>query len=68
MSKVKITDVDFFANDIYKGIDISWEGNIGFGHLTISQNNNGKIFIDDENMGKDFCKNLFSQLIDSAMV
>ncbi len=51
--------ITFFNNGKYNyGIDITWSGPIGFGHLTLHQKKDGTFYIDTECLGKKFTKKI----------
>lgn len=60
----KVTNVEFFANST---IIISWDqADEGYWGEVRIYNQDGKIAIDAETMGKDFVKELLSQVVDMA--
>jgi len=62
----KVTNVEFFPGST---IVISWDDAEGgwWGEATIYKDGN-KIVIDAETMGKDFIKDLLSQVVDMAEI
>lgn len=70
---LNIEEVTFFSNTDYKGIDIAWTSDIGFGHLSIfQQHGKDEILVDTEHMDsqddKAFTKKLLELLMDKLVV
>ena len=62
---IEINDVQFYNNEEYSGLQITWDSNKGFGSFSISGHKyTEEIFMDDEHMSKEFVMELFSKLYD----
>jgi hypothetical protein len=59
-----------FAKEDKIGFTIEWyDPDFGFGELSIFQlSKNGKIVLDSETMGKDFCKKILNALVDQGKI
>lgn len=73
-----IIDASIYGiKETYKGdgfIDIYWEnndmefGNGEFGHIYLYFSADGELQIDSEHMGKEFVKEVFNKLVNSAIL
>lgn len=73
--RIDKVDIEGFDSDEYTGIDISWFGDLGFGHYTIMKNiydEQDHIIGDSEHMDtqddKSFLKALFNKLLEKVEI
>ena len=68
--EIGITEIDFFNNKNFEGVEVSWSGNIGFGSMTLSiDKKSQKLQLSTERMGgKKFAKRVFEKIIDACEV
>ena len=63
-----IDDIHFFQNEKYEGVDIAWNGPIGFGHLQIYKNvGEDKFYVDTECLGKEFTKKILELAVNDII-
>jgi|HubBroStandDraft_2_1064218.scaffolds.fasta_scaffold00002_61 hypothetical protein len=46
------------------GMKILWQGKVGFGELCLMAQPGGRVYIDHEFMGEEFCKAVLAKVID----
>lgn len=68
--EIKITEISFFNNSKFEGVEVYWSGNIGFGSMTLDiDKKNQKLQLSTEHMGgKKFAKRIFDKIIDACEV
>ena len=55
-------------NDNYKGFQIQWVGDIGFGSFTYYKDEEGKEYLDTEGMGREWCLEMLKEIFDMCEV
>ena len=68
--EINITEINFFNNTKFEGVEVYWSGNIGFGSMTLDIDKNKNVLkLSTECMGgKNFAKKIFEKIIDACEV